>query len=527
MVITDLVAVNADLLLVGLAVAGIALLGFLIFFNDPSNSTNRIFLLFSLLTVVWGISNYFEYRFTTVDATLWAERFHLFISTWHALIFFTFCYVFPREKLQFPTWYKLGILPVATGTALLSLTPFVFSRIVALAPPGEVTNPDRGPGIVLFTLVAFGLLFAGLYVLFRKWLRSTGVERTQNQLVFFGMFFTALLILCFNVFFPVVLNQLTFIPLAALFTFPLIASIAYAIMRYHLFNAKVVTAEIFSFVLCLATLVQVVFSASIFELAFRAFAFLLVLAVAVLFVRSVMREIKQREEIQKLSEEKSEFMSFASHEIRNPITAMRGYSSLLMDGTVGEVSDQVRDVAQKILVNGDTVLALISEFLNKSKLELGQIAYNVADTDIAKTISSIGEGFKAHAREKGLTLEVKIDFPGLIAKADEAKLREVVGNLVDNSIKYTKSGGVTIEVEKRNGMARVIVSDTGVGIPPETVSHLFQKFSRADAQKMNLLGTGLGLYLAKTFVEGMGGKIWAESDGPNKGSRFIIELHTV
>jgi len=122
---------------------------------------------------------------------------------------------------------------------------------------------------------------------------------------------------------------------------------------------------------------------------------------------------------------------------------------------------------------------------------------------------------------------VKIDFPGLLGEADEPKLREVIGNLVDNSIKYTKAGGITLEIEKRNGMARVIVADTGVGIAHETTPHLFKKFSRADAQKMNLRGTGLGLFLAKTFIEGMGGKIWAESDGLDKGSRFIIELHTV
>lgn len=527
MAITTLVQINFDLLTVCISIAGILLLGVLIYFNNSVSATNRAFLVFAIATAIWGTSNYLEYRFTTALTILWALRIHLFISVLHAYTFFSLAYIFPKEQIAFPKWFKYYLTPAVILVAFLTLTPFVFSGVDHVAAEGQVTRATPAPGIALFILAAFGLLFAALIVLGKKTRRTSGVERRQYLSILVGMSITAVLLIVFNVVLPNIFSNRSFIPLAALFLLPFIALTSYAILKEHLLNLRVATTAVLAFIVTVFTFVNVVYSTGASAVALNVTAFIIVLLGSIRLTRDTISLVQQREEIEKLSQEKSEFMSFASHEIRNPITAMRGYASLLFDGTVGEVSPQVKDISQKILVNGDTVLSLISEFLNKSKVELGQISYTVVDINAEKTVRSIAEGFKAHARENGLTLDVKIDFPDLMAKADEAKLREVVGNLIDNSVKYTKTGGVTVEVEKRNGMARVIVSDTGVGIPPETIGNLFQKFSRADAQKMNLLGTGLGLYLAKTFIEGMGGKIWAESDGMGKGSRFIIELHTV
>jgi signal transduction histidine kinase len=106
-------------------------------------------------------------------------------------------------------------------------------------------------------------------------------------------------------------------------------------------------------------------------------------------------------------------------------------------------------------------------------------------------------------------------------------VKEVIGNVVDNSLKYTPHGSITVSAHRHGVHARVTIQDTGVGISAETLPHLFKKFSRADAQKVNILGTGIGLYLAKTITEAMGGRIWAESDGKDKGSRFILEFPVV
>ncbi|MDP3646067.1 MAG: HAMP domain-containing sensor histidine kinase [bacterium] len=252
-----------------------------------------------------------------------------------------------------------------------------------------------------------------------------------------------------------------------------------------------------------------------------------ILITGLFLARSFRLEAKQQKEIEQLSTEKAEFMTLASHEIRNPITAMRGYASLITDGTAGEASDKVKDSAQKIFVLGDEVLTLISEFLNKSKLELGKLTYTITEFDLGEAVSAVVDGYRPHTEQKGLDLIKDVD-PNehLKIKADIARVKEVVGNLIDNSLKYTPHGSITVSVHRHGVHARVVVSDTGLGIPPGIMPHLFQKFSRADAAKVNILGTGVGLYLGKTFTEAMGGRVWAESEGRDKGARFIIEFPT-
>jgi signal transduction histidine kinase len=303
--------------------------------------------------------------------------------------------------------------------------------------------------------------------------------------------------------------------------------VAYAITRYQLFNMKVIATELLTFALWLLMFFRLSEAQTATDQIISVALLAASLIIGALLIRSVDKEVEQREQIEKLSEEKSEFMSFASHEIRNPITAMRGYASLILDGTTGETPQATKDAAQTILVTGNQVLMLIGQFLESSKLELGQVQYAKERFDIGTTVSVVVDGFVPNASQHKLSLTKHINFEGLIVEADETKFKEVVGNIIDNSIKYTPSGGITITVDKHNGMGRVTIEDTGVGIPKNVLPHLFRKFSRADAKNLNLRGTGLGLYLGKQFIEGMGGKIWAESGGEGTGSRFIIEVPAI
>ncbi|MDE1925463.1 MAG: hypothetical protein KGH79_04820 [Patescibacteria group bacterium] len=501
------------------------ILGILIFSKRRDEFANKLYVV-NIACVVWWSVMIVIYRDIHTHLLPWALWLYT-TPTFIGSTFLYFSFFFPEEhpRIPFHQLYKWAIILCNIGVFVITLIPGNIIVSIDDNLPGSEKIIHFGPWYPLYALyigVFFGL---GLIILARKlFLLQDKTKKRQLEYLLWGYLIASTLAMFTNLTLPY-LNIFAFQWLGQVLTVFMVLPVTYAIFKHRLFDVKVITAELMTVTLWMFLLGRLLLDTDAHGFLLDGALFLVVLVIGLLLIRSVDKEVEQRERIEKLSTEKSEFMTFASHEIRNPITAMRGYASLMVDGTAGEIPPQAKDAAEKILVIGDTVLALISQFLNQSKLELGQIAYNISTVDLGKAVASMAEGFEPHARQKDLTFATHIDYQNLQVQADEAKLREVVGNLIDNSIKYTKEGGVTATVEKRNGMARVVIADTGVGIPQETIPYLFQKFSRTDAQKMNLFGTGLGLYLAKTFIEGMGGKIWAESEGKDKGSRFIIEFH--
>lgn len=532
MAISTLVSINLDLLSVGVAVAGTALLGTIIILNNTKSITNRSFFYFSLLTAVWGISNYLEYRFTTITATLWALRLHLFISVLHAYFFFRLAYVFPQEDIVFPRWYRFALVPAVVTAMIVVLTPFTFPSIAALAPAGQVTRATPGPGMALFMVVAFGLLLSSLVLLLRRTLRATDVVRRQSWMLCVGMFLTAILILVFNVVLPNLFSDRSFIPLASLFVFPFLMFTSYAIYQHHLFNIKVFSTAGLVFFLAVGMFTEIIFSNTLLLVVFRVGIFLLVLIFGINLIRGVLREVEQRERIQRLvqelektNEQLSEFMSLATHEIRNPATFIRGFTAGALEGDLGELTPIVRDGMQRLYVRANDIIHLGNQYLNKSKLELNRISFDFVPTDIRKIVEDLVHEFEPAAAQQGLTLTAECDPAGsYLIEADTGKIKEVISNVIDNSIKYTPKGSVKVSVTRDDQMVRIQVADTGVGIPDEVIPKLFNKFSRADAVKANILGTGLGLYIAKVFIDAHHGTIKVESTGKDKGSTFSIEL---
>jgi len=534
MLINDLVNINADLLAVGVAIAAIGLLGFLVYLSDTKSATNQAFLLFALITVAWGISNYLEYRFTTAEVTLWALRIHLFISTLHGLAFFTLAYVFPKEKISLPRWYKLELLPLVALTALLTLSPLVFSGIDHLAPAGQVTNPDRGPGLALFSLVAFGLLIAGCYVLFRKWRSAQGLERRQTALIAVGMLLTAILILLFNVFLPITLNQLGFIPLAALFLLPVIALTSYAIYRHHLFNLKVGAAGALVFVLAIANLGEITLSHDSTIIIFALGTLVLVLIAGTLLIQSVLKEIALRETVEKQEQElevanlqQVRLLHFISHEVKGYFTKAQGALAGIAEGDYGGAGGPVQTLALATLTEMRKGTDMVMDILAASNLKKGTVEFRKHEFDLREAALSVVDALRPEAQEKGLSLQTVFAPSGAyLMQGDEEKItKHVLRNVVENSIHYTPSGTIRVSLSRAGSTLRFEVQDTGVGITAEDMAKLFTEGGKGkESQKVNADSTGYGLFIAKQVIEAHGGTIRAESEGAGKGSRFIVEL---
>lgn len=199
---------------------------------------------------------------------------------------------------------------------------------------------------------------------------------------------------------------------------------------------------------------------------------------------------------------------------------------MLKEGDYGPVSSEVSGTLDIISDSANSLVTIVGDFLDVSRIEQGRMKYEMKDFDLNKLISQIVTEYQPNIEKKKLQFTFETDpHENYTMYGDPTKIKQIIGNIIDNSVKYTPKGSVKVTLTEREGKFLVKISDTGVGIPPQTIPKLFQKFTRAEnANEANILGTGLGLYVAKQMVEAHKGRIWAESEGNNKGSQFYIEF---
>ena len=249
--------------------------------------------------------------------------------------------------------------------------------------------------------------------------------------------------------------------------------------------------------------------------------------IAVALDRSVLdQQLKEaNDKLKELDKQKTEFVSIASHQLRSPLTAIKGYSSLILEGSFGPISDKVKEAVDVVFQSSQKLVLVIEDFLDITRIELGKMKYEMNKVDLQEIVSQVVNELRHSVESHDLELKYKPDTKKYWILGDKGKISQVVGNMIDNAMKYTKEGTISVLVSNEKGNIRLMVKDTGVGIPPDIISKLFQKFARAkDASKVNITGTGLGLFVAKQIVDAHKGKIWAESEGLGKGSTFIVEF---
>lgn len=228
------------------------------------------------------------------------------------------------------------------------------------------------------------------------------------------------------------------------------------------------------------------------------------------------------EETEKLSKE---FITLTSHQLFTPLSIIRGFVSLLKSEDLGKLNQKQKNAANQIYDNTLKMVHLVSELLTVSRIERGKLPFHLKKTDLIPLVKDVVSSLQPQAKAKNLELKLeKLEIKNLFVNIDSEKIRNALLNLLDNAIKYTKKGYVKVEVKKQKGEALVTISDTGVGIPKEYQDRIFQPFFRGkNILELDKKGTGLGLHIAKSFIEKHGGKIWAESR-EGKGSTFSFSL---
>lgn len=230
-----------------------------------------------------------------------------------------------------------------------------------------------------------------------------------------------------------------------------------------------------------------------------------------------------------LDKAKDDFLSLASHELKTPLTIIKGYLWILQNNMIGELNKEQNDYVNIAYTSAEQMISMVNDMLNISRMEQGRLSFNIKPGKLLKTLAEGMNGFELKAKEKNIYLNVETpNVPNDVdAYYDAGKFKECIINLVGNAIKFTKEGGVTVLVEDVNTHIKISVKDTGVGIAEEEIPKLFSKFGKGESSYKKIAetgGTGLGLYIVKIFVEAMGGQIGYTSAGDYKGSIFWITI---
>lgn len=528
------------------------IMGFVVLFSHGEEKQGRLsFVLFSMTTFFWALSVFFIHRtnytiFVILSYSIgslcamllssWAYHFSSEVSRWRFRSFFI---------------YVLGmifaVIPLMNGLVVKNIQKTVDGSFVS----------ENGPlylAYLGFFAFAYILVLLSLINLCRL---SKSEKKYQARIILTGFSIYGILTIIFGLVLPI-FNFNTLIDFDVPSSLVFVVFTSYAIVKYNWMKIKLIAAQILSLFILGISLIDILNSTSMQDRIYHLFTFVILLVLSYLLVKNVMNEIKRKEELQIMSDKlasaneklrrlddlKTDFINMASHQLKKVPTPIKGYLSILLDGSYGEIPENQKKVLENIYSANERQIHLVDDLLNVVRMESGKVKLNFKKERMENICREVYETLLPNAKEKGLELvyeKPKKDLPELLI--DKGKMFEVIFNFVDNAIKYTPSGKVALKVKLSSHsnyklqaeggklksaisgpVVHVTVSDTGVGIPKENIPFLFAKFSRKDALHLNNEGTGLGLYVVKLMIEAHCGHTWAESDGENKGSRFIIEI---
>ncbi len=508
--------------------------------SDRENRVNRYWFYFSIPFAGWSMALYLLTDSKDISHALRWQYILDVVAVWIPSTYFAFV----AALLRYKKTYTKHILYFISF--LMSIFSFSSLFKLGIVPKFDFywINPGKLYVIfpIFFAIAVIISIFHILYALRKIDKGSTYALQLKNTLVVCIIGFTA----GGSNFFPQFFN---IYPFGNYIVILYIIVMVYGVIRYKVLSPKVVSAQIFTLALILISFVEIILAPDIKQSIFKIIIFVLVCFFSWLFIKNLKVEIKIKNELahsndalikknielDRISAEKSEFVSLASHQIRAPLTSIRGYISLLKEEDLGPMTPEAKDALDIMNTSCTTLSTIVNDYLDVSRIEQGKMHFDFISIDVRELLQECMSELAPSFAKNHLTCinnvptKSRADDSTYDVRADRAKLKQVIMNIIDNAIKYTPKGGVTVTAFKKDEhVVRIEIKDTGLGISAEVMPKLFIKFSRApDASEANILGTGLGLFIARAFIEAHEGKVWAESAGLGKGSTFVIELKGV
>lgn len=220
---------------------------------------------------------------------------------------------------------------------------------------------------------------------------------------------------------------------------------------------------------------------------------------------------------------KDEFVSIASHELRTPLSAIDGIISMIRDGEYGRVNEELEQPLEDVNTSSARLINLVNDLLNLSRIQAGRMKYTLSDFPIADIITQTVQLLEPVAKQKNLPLAAG-SLERDSVQGDTDKVKQVLNNLIGNSLKFTDQGGITVCAKAVDDKVEVSVADTGIGIEEKDQVKLFGEFQQLESGKGRPPGTGLGLHISREMVRKMGGDLWIEKSDKNVGSTFVFSI---
>ena len=523
------------------------LIGSFVFLSARKILLNKLLFLITLCFSLWVLLSLLSWTNIHGDFILFIWPYFGILSALLSILSIYFVYVFLHQK---DISFKLKII---FFILLAPLLIFASSKLNLTGFNITDCDPYGFEGIIYKYYYIFVSLISIIWIpilLIKKYINSD--KDFKRQIILLGTGIELFLFTFFlATFFASYLSGIgaindSSIELYGLFgVLIFLAFIGVLITKFNTFRVGVIASQALVIILVILIGSQFTFIETKTGAILTSITLILIGVIGIILIRSVKKEIKHREEIQRLAKKlekanvrlkqidklKSEFVSIASHQLRSPITSISGYASLMREGAYGEISAKMKVPVERIEQSARMMAESIEDYLSVSRIESGNMKYNSCDFNLVDETEHICDDLRSEALKRGLIIlfKKKIESRGTI-NADLGKVQQIVHNLLNNSIKYTPKGVITVYVHDDLKAKKIFIDimDTGIGMSTETINTIFQKFERGDAAgAVNVKGTGLGLYVALKMAEAMGGDITAHSEGEGKGSRFMIEMPLV
>jgi signal transduction histidine kinase len=370
----------------------------------------------------------------------------------------------------------------------------------------------------LYIILFFAISFIILYFQYTK--EKDATKKKQLELIFSGIFITVATGIITNLVLPS-FGDFNYYWLGPIFPSVMAVFITIAIVRHRLLNTKIITTELLTFTLWIAILTRVLLTLRTTNNADFFFNLILLISTiifGIFLIRSVLKEVQTREALETV-------LHFMSHEVKGALGKTRGLLSFIQDGTLGEVSPKLREMSGDLMRTVTESLDSSEDILNSSNIKRGTFTYQMAPFDFTDLVTNLVNVYKPQAEHKNLLFTYNTPSAPITLVGDQKHLAHVAKNLIDNAVRYTKQGSITVTITNGEKAIQLRVADTGYGLTEEDKKTLFTEGGKGkESQKVNTESTGYGLFIVKSIVIAHGGRVWAESAGRDQGSTFIVEL---